>query len=118
MPKKFESTAQVKTDLKADGWKLVQKVEEIRHGIKFDMLGTIDVIAYSPDRGWLGVNGCTDKDALEHMINAQNSKELKEQWLDFGFKYALFIYPDKADRDEGEEGHQTIYYEDFSKGGN
>jgi len=116
--KKFDSTAEVKKDLKADGWLLVQKVEEIRHGIKFDMLSAIDVIAYHPDRGWLGVNGCLLSTATKHVVDSQNNKALHEQWLKFGFKFALFIYPDKKDRDEGETGYEVMYYEQFGSSGN
>jgi hypothetical protein len=122
MPKKkFDSTAEVKTELllqqKQGIWLGVQKVEEIRgKGVKFDMLGCIDVIAWNAKKEWLGVNGCTETDALEHMVTAQNSKELKEQWLDLGYKFCLYIYPNKKDRDEGEEGHRTIFFEDFGKG--
>ena len=47
------------------------------------------------------------------MIDAQNNELLKKKWLDLGYKFALYIYPDKKDRDEGETGHQTVFFEDF-----
>jgi len=102
---RFSTTNEAKKRLEKKGYPLVFIVERFLMGGKFkhDLLKAIDVLGYHPKLGWIGIQATTQNWAKEHLEDLNNNERLKRLWLDFGFNFELWIWPEKDGREAGED---------------
>ena len=115
--KRFNSTLETKHRLEKAKWRVVIVTEEWRGLFKYDLFGCIDVVAYHPKRGWVGFQACRESDMNDHLRKMQESDRLKEDWIAFGFGAELWVYPNKAQMDEGDVEPRVVVIATFKKKG-
>ena len=98
---KFNTTLEAKHGLIEKGYSPVFTVEVQYAGFKHDQYG-LDVIGYHPSFGWVGVQACTESDFATHKKEFDDNKAVRPAWIDLGFRFEFWIYPNKADREEGD----------------
>jgi hypothetical protein len=75
------------------------------------MLGAFDVIAYDPKRGWLGVQVTVTSQLNAHFKKLSKNTQVGPLWLDFGFKFEMWGYPDRESREEGDTEPEVVRFD-------
>jgi len=101
--RRFNAKAHRLAALRADGWAIAEDVERrLASGhVTQDFLGFGDIILYHPRRGWW-LEQVTVESALERHLKAAMANGKVEHWKVMGFGARIVVYPNRADREEGD----------------
>ena len=113
---KLNAKALAMDQLRKDGYLLVFNAETKKGKFTADLLGVIDILAYSPAKSWLAVQVTTSDHFEDHAEKIAASEEIRRLWVDFGFRFEVWLYPSAAERRDGEDRVERIPMERFVSG--
>lgn len=97
----FDAKGSTRKALLKQGYLMAEDVETYRGGFKYDLLGFGDLLAYAPDKGLLLIQATVAEHQAAHIKKAFAEPRLA-QWLGWGFRAEMWVWPSRADREDGD----------------